>query len=235
MEISERWLFEVAELLFPLLVARLKGNSRKKQSLQSGDNNCIKRLAAWVATEVPNSVLNDHDSLELLCYCCDLLKDRSSTDLAVILGMPGTDSVTELGSKPFQVPLHLPHIDVLSNSFYHQLQTAVATKSFTRCEGTPFPTKVLQTADVSGQAQLKPLVLDTLVTAQPQLEERLIKLMWQQLEELSDLDCDVWDYCNWKWLLRAETPEEYVVIRIEELLEMRGIVKKLNGAGERGG
>jgi hypothetical protein len=234
-EIRESWVLQVAELLFPMLVARLKGTSRKKESLQSGDNECIKHLSAWLAAAIPKSVLNDHDGLELLGYCCDLLKDRSSTDLAVILGIPGTDSMTELGSKPFQAPLYLPHIDVPSSSVYHQLQTAVATKGFTRFDGTPFPTTVLETRDVRGQAQLKPLILDTLGTTQPQHEEQLIKLMWQQREELSDLDCDVWDYCNWKWLMRAVTPEEYAIIRIEEILEMRGIMKKLNGAGQRGG
>jgi hypothetical protein len=69
----------------------------------------------------------------------------------------------------------------------------------------------------------------------PEEEEDLAKLMWEQLEELSDLDSDVWDYCNWKWLQGAQCPEDYVTVTLQELLTMRGIAKKVNGKGQRGG
>jgi hypothetical protein len=59
--------------------------------------------------------------------------------------------------------------------------------------------------------------------------------MFQQLDELSDLDSDVWDYCNWRWLRDARSPDQCVTITLDELLAMRGILKKLNGQRQRGG
>lgn len=131
--------------------------------------------------------------------------------------------------------LHLPHIDVPSHSVYQQVRSAVATKAFHKVDGTPYPTATLNAKDAKGQAQLKPLAADNNARITPEAEESFAKLMWEQREELSDLDSDIWDYCNWKWIEEAERPEDYVAVTIAELLAMRGIVKKMNGKGQRGG
>jgi hypothetical protein len=191
-------------------------------------------LSAWLSDAIPNALLNDagSDSFELLASCLDLLRKHSGKALAAILGLADPQF---LPAPPSQMTLHLPHIDVPSHSVYHQVRSAVATKAFFRVDGTPFPTATVHARDARGQAQLRPLVLDSGAEIRPEAEESLAKLMWQQREELSDLDSDIWDYCNWKWLQEAERPEDYVLVTIAELLAMRGIVKKINGRGQRGG
>jgi|HubBroStandDraft_1064217.scaffolds.fasta_scaffold398352_1 hypothetical protein len=107
-----------------------------------------------------------------------------------------------------QTPLYLPHIDVPSDAIYQQGRSAVATKGFHAVSGTPFPTAEINTHDARGQAQLRPPALDTVSTVKPEFEEDLSRLMWQQCEELSDLDSDIWDYCNWNWLRAANTASD---------------------------
>ena len=223
----------VAELLLTPLVKRL-AQQQRKVCQASDTHDLVARLELWISTAAPDSLLNDpdFDALELIYYCCDKWRRYSPDNLAAILGLAGS-APSEPG--PLQAPLYLPYIDVPSDSVYRQVQTAVATKGFSKVEGTPYPTAKLATAEAEGQAQLKPLILDTITTVKPDDEEAFVKLMWQQHDELSDLDCDVWDYCIWKWLQRAKDLEDWVTVTVEELLTMRGIVKKSNGDGQRGG
>ena len=108
-------------------------------------------------------------------------------------------------------------------------------KQFFKIDESPFPTASINTREAKWQAQLKPLSLDTTIATRSEDEEELAKLMWEQREELSDSDSDIWDYCNWKWLQGTRDLEKWVSITIDEFLTMRGMLKKLNGKGQRGG
>lgn len=226
---------EVAELLLPLLVSRLSKGAKAELAPESSSHDfshLVDPLVAWLTDTLPETVLNDPivDALELLYFCCDLLKGHSRLEIAEILGAKRAGGIRQYR----QVPLQLPHMDVPSDAVYHRVRNAVATKAFIKTDGTPFPTASVDTNNVKGQAQLRPLVLDFSGTS-PNHEETLAELMWQQCAELSDLDSDIWDYCNWRWLEIAKGPEDYVTITIHEILKMRGILKKSNGKGQRGG
>ena len=237
MEPNQTPLHEISELLLPVLERRLPRDVVKKLGREADTQvrrTAIACLSSWLGNAIPDALLNDatFDSFELLAFCLDLLRKHSAKALAAILGLADSQFVP---APPPQMTLHLPHIDVPSHSVYHQVRSAVATKAFYRVDGTPFPTAAVNAKDARGHAQLRPLVLDGGADIKPEDEASLAKLMWEQREELSDLDSDVWDYCNWKWLQEADRPEDYVLVTIAELLAMRGIVKKMNGRGQRGG
>jgi hypothetical protein len=235
MELKNASSREVAELLMPLIVRRLSGELRRKLAgAPDVQSSGVERLAAWVCSNVPESVLKDpeFDPLDLLCHCRDLLKRYSAKDLAAVLGLGSSETVAPTRA---QTHLYLPYVDVPSGHIYYLVRRAVATKSFFPADGTPFPTAPIDTQEARGHAQLKPLALDMVGGTGPEYEEELAKLMWKQREELSDTDSDIWDYCNWRWSREAKRPEDFVTVTIDELQTMRGIVKKLNGKGQRGG
>jgi hypothetical protein len=225
---------ELSELLLPILERRLPKEAIRKLGRQAdqGHKSAIAHLSRWLREAIPEALLDDasFDMFELVLYAMDLMAKHSGKDLAAILGISNAQSAPP---PPPQMPLHLPHIDVPSHYVYHQVRSAVATKAFYKVDGTPYPTATLK--DAKGHAQLKPLAVDNASSITPEAEENFAKLMWEQREELSDLDSDIWDYCNWKWLQEAESPEDYVAVTIDELLAMRGILKKMNGKGQRGG
>ena len=230
---------QIAELLFTSFVKRLPRRQREEVRQASDKHKLVELLASWISTSAPDSLLNaaEFDALELMYYCSDQWKGYSPANLAAILGLESSP-LTEPVSGGLQSSLHLPHIDVPSTSVYRQVQTAVATKGFSRVEGTPYPAAQLATKESEGQALLKPLIVDTITTVKPDGEEVYAKLMWQQLDELSDLDCDVWDYCNWRWLHRANGLEDWVTVTVEELLKMRESLRRsmgmAKGAATRG-
>jgi hypothetical protein len=230
---------EIAEMLLPRVLARATGKPTKEHTEDSDAEStkaAVARLSAWLFDVLSPSLLGDHetDALEIVSYCADLLRQLPSEELVAILWPQ--DSVAPT-SRPSQVPLFLPHthIDVPSAMVYHQVRSAVATKSFFRAEGTPYPTARLISKEIKGEAQLKPTILDDRLPVAPHEEEKLIRLMWQQREELSDFDSDIWDYSNSKWLEKATRAEDFVTITVSELLAMRGFTKKRNGRGQPGG
>jgi hypothetical protein len=172
------------------------------------------------------------DIFELVHYCCDLLSTHSSRDLAGVLGL-AVSEIPRSGNP--QQRLFPDVIEVSSDEFYHRVRIAVATKSFFASDRSDFPTAVITMKNSIGQAQLKPLELDSVDRPSPEVLAELKRLMFRQRDELSDTDSDVWDYCNWKWLLVAESFDQFVTITLDEFLSMRGILKKRNGEGQRGG
>ena len=230
-------LHEVATLLIPRIVKRLSKESRTRLAWPSepqGLASAIEHLASWLGHGIPESVSNDPavDNTELVFHSWDLLKGLSSKQYAAVLGLANSDATVP---TLHQTRLYLPFIEVPSDPIYYQVRRAVATKGFFSSTGTPFPTAPINTHNARGQAQLKPLILDTGDRPNPEYEAELARLMFQQRDELSDTDSDIWDYCNWRWLLKAEHAEQYVSIVFEELQTMRGIIKKLNGRNQRGG
>jgi hypothetical protein len=127
MELRNASCLESADLLTPLLIRRLSRELRKKLAdAPDIPGYVVERVAAWVDSNVPQSVRNDPslDPLELLYHCCDMLKRHSPTDLAAVLGLGGSEA-----SEPTlaQMLLDLRQIDVPSGAIYQQVRSAVAT------------------------------------------------------------------------------------------------------------
>jgi len=131
--------------------------------------------------------------------------------------------------------LRVEHLTVLSAAHYQAVRDALATNTFQRLDGYPWPTALLTTGPARGHAQLRPVLLDTHPLMPPEEVEAWAQRMWQQRGELSDLDADALDILSALWLYQARTPHEDAVADVDELLAMRGLQAKQGGQGRRGG
>jgi len=141
-------------------------------------------------------------------------------------------------SAPAATPLALlpDHRVVLNPAHYQAIREILAhNTTFHPSEETPWPTARIATGPARGIVQLRPITLDTQDLMSPEETDRWAARMWEQRKELSDLDADALDALCALWLSEAQGVEEDVVGDIDELLAMRGLQPKRNGAGEPGG
>jgi len=127
------------------------------------------------------------------------------------------------------------HLTVLSAAHYQALREALAFNTFERHDGVSWPTASLTKGSARGHAQLRPLIIDRHPLMPPEEIEAWATRMWQQRENLSDLDADALDSLSALWLYQAHTPEEDAVADVDELLSMRGLRPKRSGQGREGG
>lgn len=127
------------------------------------------------------------------------------------------------------------HLTVMSSAHYHALREALYKNTFRRAEGTPWPTARLEKGRALGEAQLRPPVADAQSLLAPEDVERWANIMWQQREELSDLDADALDALSAIWLHQARDVGDRAVADVDRLLAMRSIKPKRGGQGRRGG
>jgi DNA-binding XRE family transcriptional regulator len=59
--------------------------------------------------------------------------------------------------------------------------------------------------------------------------------MWERLKSLSDLEADMLDILVSEWLKQAKTSNDRALIKVDDLIALRGIKPKQNGQGRRGG
>ena len=127
------------------------------------------------------------------------------------------------------------NLNVLSSLLYQALREAIWKNTF-RLEGdNPWPTAKLQKGSTSGEAQLRPPMLENQLFVSPENIETWSQIMRKQRQELSDLDTDALDLLGHVWLQQAKTPNDYAVANVDDLLAMRGLKPKLGGQGRRGG
>ena len=127
------------------------------------------------------------------------------------------------------------HFTVMSSAHYHALREALYKNTFQKVEGTPWPTAQLEKGNALGRAQLRPPEADAQSLMAPEEMERWASIMWQQREELSDLDADALDALSAIWLHQARDAGDRAVADVDRLLAMRGIKPKRGGQGRRGG
>ncbi len=170
------------------------------------------------------------------------LRDASVERLERLLGIRPLDSGAILPSRRRKAPRELitvmlthGHLTVMSNAHYHAVREALYKNTFREVEGSPWPTAALARGGALGQAQLRPPLADEQPILPTQDLERLARMMWQQREELSDLDADVLDALSAMWLHQAKSVQDRAVADVDALLAMRGIKPKMSGTGRRGG
>ncbi|MEE8292268.1 MAG: helix-turn-helix domain-containing protein [Candidatus Tectomicrobia bacterium] len=158
-------------------------------------------------------------------------RESSLAELEHMLGLcKTTPRATRLLSM-----LRDEHFTVMSASHYHAIREAIYKNSFQHIDGIPWPAAPLATGPARGHAELRPVVVETAPLMPPEERDAWAQRMWQQREELTDLDADVLDALSAIWLYQARTPQEDAVADVDELLAIRGLQPKQGGQGRRGG
>lgn len=127
------------------------------------------------------------------------------------------------------------YLVVMSSQPYQAIREAVYKNKFDKAEGSPWPTASLSKESIRGYAQLLPIKKDSASVIPPHEIEILSKRMWEQREELSDLDADAMDALTSIWLKQARSPLDEAKADVDNLLKMRNIKPKVNGFGREGG
>lgn len=128
------------------------------------------------------------------------------------------------------------HIPIPSPSIYAGVQRALALNRFERIDGATFPRALLDRGETRGFAELRPITPQEELIMAPEEVSVMAERMWQWREELSDQDADVMDAIAAKWIKAApKTASERVPIRIDDLLQLRGLQAKKDGSGQRYG
>ena len=127
------------------------------------------------------------------------------------------------------------YLVVMSSQPYQAIREAIYKNKFDKAEGSPWPTANLSKESIRGYAQLLPIKKDSATVIPPHEIEVLSKRMWEQREELSDLDADAMDALTSIWLKQAHSPQDEAKADVDNLLKMRNIKPKVNGSGREGG
>lgn len=164
--------------------------------------------------------------------------ELSSAQIEALVGL-----ATEESTASVPVPeKESDHYRTGASLVWQRVREAVAQRTFAQIEGSRWPTAELTTRGrnpltrVEGHAILKPRHLDGAEgTISPEEAEAWAHLMWQQHEELSDLDADVLDALCAVWISQVNDARESAHTTVDDLLRMRGVQAKMGGSGRRGG
>ena len=128
------------------------------------------------------------------------------------------------------------YLVIPSAGHYAALQQALALNRFEQTDGSRFPRARLEKGGTRGYAELRPVTPEQELLMAPEEAEAMAAKMWQQREDLSDLDADVLDAISAAWLERGpRSASERVPIYVDDLLRSRGLRPKKSGHGRRGG
>jgi hypothetical protein len=158
-------------------------------------------------------------------------RNPSLTEFEYLLGFQEAATPAER-LKPL---LRENHLTTFNAAHYQAIREAIYKKMFQYYEGIPWPTALLEKGTARGQAQLRPVVIDTNPLISPEEVAIWAQRMWKQREALSDLDADALDMLSARWLYQARTPNDDAVADVDDLLAMRGLQTKPGGQGRRGG
>jgi DNA-binding XRE family transcriptional regulator len=234
-----------------LAIADLTRELGSEQVRQLSPREYHRRLLAYLAGSAA-AVLRERSGHLLITYAQELAKS--------VVGTLNLDALTAerldllLGRRPLADPGHLlplirptqlpsdvltplteDHLTVMSSAHYQALREALYKKTFDRVEGNPWPTAQLSRGELLGQAQLRPPGADGRVALDQDQIQAWAKAMWQQREELSDLDADALDALSALWLSQARSVGDRAVADVDGLLTMRGIKPRSRGNGRRSG
>jgi DNA-binding XRE family transcriptional regulator len=128
------------------------------------------------------------------------------------------------------------NLHTMASLIYQVAREAVSKNTFQQVEGTLFPTYPFQKGNASGEIQLRPINMDDLdqMLLPPARVEEFVTKMWQQREELSDLDADVLDVLCHIWLEQVNTPNDWAYADVDKLASLRGIKKQIRSDGKEG-
>ena len=229
----------LARILTRSLMSWLLGPQRKTDDeLEAAIEKGVQRVLSWLAQNVLESLASRpiEDPIPLYQSITELLtKSFSGRDeLEYLAGLKDKEprprpKQTQLFLLPFE------NIRIPSSPLWHHLQHAIATKQFTKVEGSQYPTAMLEDRHIRGQAVLKPLQIDQLSRVSLEQERSFSHLMFQQVAEMSDFDCDVLECCISEYITRVNPSLGFVSVGIDRILAIRGLAKKQYCKGKRSG
>ena len=165
--------------------------------------------------------------------------------LALLLGRDATGDPAALLPTLTPAPIDrsrlLPttigdHLAVMGLGHYQAVREALSLNTFGEVAGQQWPTAELgRRGDLSGRAQLRPPGADAQQLLSPDQVALWSTKMWQQRGELSDLDADMLDALSAIWIHQATGVQDSARATVDGLLELRGILPKLQKDGRRTG
>jgi len=130
------------------------------------------------------------------------------------------------------VPLTLinqDYLTVMSNVAYQSVREVLSNKNFDDSVYSTWPTAHINKKTIEGTIQIVPYGQVQKIDQMKVLESR------EWINELSEIDCDVFDALCSLFLSLSEHRNDIVEIKLQDLLMVRGLKAKLSGNGRRGG
>jgi len=128
-------------------------------------------------------------------------------------------------------------IPVMDNAVYHDFRKTISdAKKFKHVEDSPFPTAPIEARHAHGVVQLRRSADQPLLS--PEQEQILAEQEWERIKRVSAIESDITDILSAVWVKAAREARSVsvrAVIRVDELMRMRGIRPKRGGQGRRGG
>lgn len=148
---------------------------------------------------------------------------------------PSRSTVTEIPIPLDAFTTGPTYLYVMNNLPYHALREALALRSFTTADDSPWPTAKIKRGATQGQAQLFPVEMEINPYREANEQQQLIDRMWRQVSDLNDLDADVLDMMSALWIQQARDPNDFARVSVKQLLEMRGLKPKTGEGGRASG
>jgi len=140
--------------------------------------------------------------------------------------------VHETPSTGLLAPLPIGYIDMISAAPIQSLHEAISGRKFGKVEDSPYPTAILRRGNITGFAQLKPLIEEYKPLMPTDERKHWIDTMFENVKKMTDLENDILDILNYFWLKRSRKDFPSAWIDVDEILSMRGLKTK-RGAGGR--
>jgi DNA-binding XRE family transcriptional regulator len=145
-------------------------------------------------------------------------------------------SYLEEGTLEHLGDLKEANLVTMASLIYQVARETVSKNTFQQVEGIPWPTALFQKGNSHGEIQLRPISMDDLdqLMLPPEKVEEFAVRMWEQREELSDLDADVLDVLSHIWLEQVTSPKDWAYADVDKLASLRGIQKQKKSDGKEG-
>jgi len=123
------------------------------------------------------------------------------------------------------------YVSIENSTIYQLFQQLLSASDFPCAPPGHFPSADLSKRDLKAHVQIKP----------PPGIYSVKKKEWhanfeKAMIKMNDLTADVMDAITIKWLeSKPEKPKDEIIISADDILELRGIKKKISGSGRRGG
>jgi hypothetical protein len=196
--------------------------------------NAIRRLATWMeSASISDVQLEPERSEPTLGTVLEHFVLLSINQIRYLLGISDDHVLDPSKQLRLGFPSGDPgRLDVPNFSAYTILRNAVANQRFVKTEDSIYPVTPLRGRDLNGRAELRPLTDDY---SRPDEIAQRIRHMFLLSGQLSDVDADVLDALGDNFIKKATMPEDRVSISVDAILEKRGIRRRKNGRGNRGG
>lgn len=169
-----------------------------------------------------------------------LLTTAQLRQLLALEPLRGDDLLRRNAALPLtllqRAPLvHDDHLTVFGDDLSYAVRQALSLRNFQPLPGTPWPTASLTIGSVTGAAQLRPPVPESLGALSTDQFDLWVEAMWKQRDELSDLDADMLDWLCAVYILQTRAGSTRAYADVNDFLKLRGHLQRHRGQGVRTG